>query len=233
MIMELKAIFLDIDNTLLDFDAAAQQSMEESFHKFGLSFHPAMMSIFNEENDKIWQRIEKKELSIADLPHVRWQTILPKLGLQADGEAMEKEFKSRLHTSAVPVEGAIEILSYLHKKYMLCAASNGPYRQQLNRLEKAGMLGYFTHCFVSEQMGVEKPSQRFFDGCFTELPGILPEETMMIGDSLTADMAGGRQAGMHTCWYDRKQKSTSGVLIPGMEYVDDTILDLLELKELL
>ena len=109
--MELKVIFLDIDNTLLDFDAAAQQSMEESFHKFGLSFHPEMMSIFNEENDKIWQRIEKKELSIADLPHVRWQTILPKLGLQADGEAMEKEFKSRLHTSAVPVEGAIEILS--------------------------------------------------------------------------------------------------------------------------
>ena len=44
--MELKAIFLDIDNTLLDFDAAAQQSMEESFHKFGLSFHPEMMSIF-------------------------------------------------------------------------------------------------------------------------------------------------------------------------------------------
>ena len=53
--MELKAIFLDIDNTLLDFDAAAQQSMEESFHKFGLSFHPEMMSIFNEENDKISQ----------------------------------------------------------------------------------------------------------------------------------------------------------------------------------
>ena len=134
--MELKSIFLDIDNTLLDFDAAAQQSMEESFHKFGLSFHPEMMSIFNEENDKIWQRIEKKELSIADLPHVRWQTILPKLGLQADGEAMEKEFKSRLHTSAVPVEGALEILSYLHEKYMLCAASNGPYRQQLNAWKK-------------------------------------------------------------------------------------------------
>lgn len=56
---------------------------------------------------------------------------------------------------------------------------------------------------------------------------------MMIGDSLTADMTGGRQAGMHTCWYDRKQKSASGALIPGMEYVDDTILNLLELKALL
>ncbi len=55
---------------------------------------------------------------------------------------------------------------------------------------------------------------------------------MMIGDSLTADMAGGRQAGMHTCWYDRKQKRL-WCIDPGMEYVDDTILDLLELKELL
>ena len=46
-------------------------------------------------------------------------------------------------------------------------------------------------------------------------------------------MTRGRQAAMHTCWYDRKQKSASGALIPGMEYVDDTILDLLELKALL
>ena len=56
---------------------------------------------------------------------------------------------------------------------------------------------------------------------------------MMFGDSLTADMTGGRQAGLHTCWYDLKKKSASGALIPGMEYVDDTILNLLELKALL
>ena len=230
--MNLKVLFLDIDNTLLDFDAAAQQSMEESFQVFGLSFRPEMMSTFNEENDRIWKKIEKRELSIEDLKHVRWQAILPRLGLSADGEAMEQEFKSRLHTSAVPVEGALKILPYLHEKYMLCAASNGPYHQQMNRLKKAGMIDYFTHCFVSEQLGVEKPSQKFFDGCFAKLPGIRPEETMMIGDSLTADMAGGRQAGMHTCWYDRKGQSVTGTAIPGMEHVDHTILHLQDLKKL-
>lgn len=230
--MKLKVLFLDIDNTLLDFDASAQQSMEETFRVFGLPFRPEMMDIFNEENDKIWKRIEKRELSTEDLKHVRWQTILPRLGLFADGEAMEQEFKAKLHTCAVPVEGALEILPYLREKYMLCAASNGPYHQQLNRLEKAGMLDYFTHCFVSEQLGAEKPSQRFFDGCFAELPGILPEETMMIGDSLTADMAGGRQAGMHTCWYDRKRQSITGAAVLGMEYADHTILNLQELKKL-
>ncbi len=230
--MNLKVLFLDIDNTLLDFDAAAQQSMEESFQVFGLPFRPEMMSIFNEENDKIWKRIEKRELSIEDLKYVRWQAILPRLGLSADGEAMEQEFKSRLHTSAVPVEGALEILPYLKEKYMLCAASNGPYLQQLKRLEKAGMIDYFAHCFVSEQLGAEKPSQRFFDGCFEKLPGILPEEIMIIGDSLTADMEGGRQAGLHTCWYDRKKKSAEGTLIQGAENVDHTIFHLRDLKKL-
>ena len=52
------------------------------------------------------------------------------------------------------------------------------------------MLKYFTHCFVSERMGMEKPAREFFEGCFAALPGILPEETMIIGDSLTADIAG-------------------------------------------
>ena len=85
------------------------------------------------------------------------------------------------------------------------------------------MLSYFTHCFVSEQLGAEKPSQKFFDGCFTELPGILPQETMMVGDSLYCGYGqAADEAGMHTCWYDRKQKSASDALIPGMEYVDDT-----------
>ena len=68
MIMELKAIFLDIDNTLLDFDAAAQQSMEESFHKFGLSFHPEMMSIFNISENLISLHLLEKMFFYHNLP---------------------------------------------------------------------------------------------------------------------------------------------------------------------
>lgn len=83
-----------------------------------------------------------------DLFYVRWQAILGHLGLEADGVEMEKEFRVLLNLSAVPVEGAEEILTYLkQQKYCLCAASNGPYDQQINRLKKADMLKYFAHCF--------------------------------------------------------------------------------------
>ena len=85
---------------------------------------------------------------------------------------MEKEFRILLNLSAVPVDGAEEILTYLKEKdYCLCAASNGPYGQQINRLKKVDMLKYFAHCFVSEKVGADKPGKAFFDGCMKELPG--------------------------------------------------------------
>ena len=70
-----------------------------------------MFAAFTEENNKIWQRIERKELTMDDLFYVRWQAILEHLGLEADGVEMEKEFRVLLNLSAVPVEGAEEILT--------------------------------------------------------------------------------------------------------------------------
>lgn len=88
--MEKSTVLLfDIDNTLLDFSAGAMQAMEEIFLEAGLPYAPEMFTVFQVENDKLWARIERGELTIAGLRDVRWQTILARLGLEADGAAME------------------------------------------------------------------------------------------------------------------------------------------------
>lgn len=177
--MEKSTVLLfDIDNTLLDFSAGAMQAMEEIFRAAGLPYAPEMFAVFQVENDKLWARIERGELTIAGLRDVRWQTILARLGLEADGAAMEDAFRDRLHESAVPVAGAPEVLARLHGKYRLCAASNGPYAQQVNRLRRAGMLDAFERLFISGQMGAEKPSRVFFDRCLAQLPGVRPEQCL-------------------------------------------------------
>ena len=204
---KIKVLFLDIDNTLLDFDAAAAWAMEQCFQKAGLEYKSEMFAAFTEENNKIWQ---------------------------ADGVEMEKEFRILLNLSAVPVDGAEEILTYLKEKdYCLCAASNGPYGQQINRLKKVDMLKYFAHCFVSEKVGADKPGKAFFDGCMKELPGVCPEECMMIGDSLTADITGGRAYGMSTCWYLPSVEKYKEEKLKSGKPADYIIHDLLELKKIL
>lgn len=226
---DIKVIFLDIDNTILDFDAAAEESMKECFRRAGLVYKPEMLSVFHEVNHKVWQRIEKGELTMDDLFYVRWQPVLKQLGLEADGVEMEKNFRILLKYSAVPVKGAYDILEYLFRKYRLCAASNGPYDQQITRLQKADMLKSFEHCFVSEKIGADKPGKDFFDGCFAQLPGILPEETMIIGDSLTADIAGGKVYGLKTCWFDKNKQQTE---LKSDEKPDYIVTDLSEIKEI-
>ena len=231
---ETKVLFLDIDNTLLDFDAGAAWGMEQCFRKAGLEYRTEMFSVFTEENNKIWQKIERRELTMDNLFYVRWQAILAHLGLEADGVEMEKEFRRLLHLTAVPVEGAKELLEYLYKKdYFLCAASNGPYDQQINRLRSADMLKYFSHCFVSEKVGADKPGKQFFDGCMKEFPGIHPSECMMIGDSLTADIAGGQAYGMSTCWFVHSGDKSFNTRNNGGKVADYIIYRLEELKNIL
>lgn len=96
----IRAVFMDIDNTLLDFDAAAQEGMAHCFEDAGLIYKPEMFSVFKEENDRIWKKIEQGILTMDDLPYVRWQAILKKLGLEADGVAMEMLFRKCLFYSA-------------------------------------------------------------------------------------------------------------------------------------
>ena len=209
----IKAVFVDIDNTLLSFDEYVRQTMKNGFEHFNLKpYEPYMYDIFEKENNALWRKIEQGVLTFPELQKIRWNLVFEKLGISFDGPVFEKYFREALHESAIEEPGAQEMLAYLKSKYILCVASNGPYEQQVHRLELADMRKYFDYVFVSERMGVSKPAREFFEKAFSQLnenrtDKIFPEETMIIGDSLTSDMAGGLQYGMKTCYYRRNSGS--------------------------
>lgn len=211
----MQAVFIDIDNTLLDFDEYVRQTMRNGFAKYGLKpYEPYMYGVFTEVNNGLWHRIEQGTLTFAGLEKIRWNMVFERVGIEFDGDVFEKYFRRELFDSAIPVPGAYALLEGLHGRAVLCAASNGPYEQQLHRLEIAGMRRYFDFVFISERFGVSKPSPDFFDAAFRELnqgraEPILPGDTVMLGDSLTSDIAGGRQYGMKTCFYRRDPAAPS------------------------
>lgn len=230
----IKAILLDIDNTLLSFDEYVKDAMRTGFKEFNLcEYDEGMFSVFTEINNKLWHSLEKGEIDLEGLKKVRWNMIFESLGISYDGVLFEKYFRARLFESAIPVDGAMELLSYLHGKYILCAASNGPYNQQVNRLKICGMLPYFEHLFISEEIGHSKPSEKFFDACLNRLNAssedrIKPDEIMMIGDSLSSDMAGGIQFGTHTCLYNPTNKT-----VPSDVGIDYVVTELSEISRIL
>ena len=229
-----RVILFDVDNTLLSFDEAVKEAMRSGFEAFGLgAYEEGMFSVFHQVNTRLWQLIEKGESDLAELQKNRWNMIFERLGISADGVAFETYFRKCLFESAIPEKGAMELLGHLRGRYSLCVASNGPYRQQVNRLKRSGMLPYFSHLFISEEIGSTKPSEKFFTACLGRLnekaePKIRPGEMMIIGDSLSSDMTGGLQFGMQTCFYN----PTGRPIPPGVK-LDYTVSSLEEIASIL
>ena len=224
----IKAVLIDIDDTLLDFGLSARAAMRQGFEEYGLPFSERAYGAFTRVNDALWQQIERGELTTDGLFARRWNEIFAALDIEEDGPHFERRFLALLHATAIPVEGAAELCRYLSGRYVLCAASNAFYDQQRDRLRAAGMLPYFSHLFISEQLGLRKPDRAFFDACLAALPGVSANECVMIGDSLTADVAGGKNAGMGTIWFDRAHRS-----VPADCAADHTVRTLAEIKTLL
>lgn len=206
--MNIKAIFIDIDNTLLEFDAFVRQFMKERFSELGYTgTDEEMYRTFDTINDMLWHRLEDGELTLEKLKEIRWSMVLSELGIAYDGSEMEEMFRADMHESTIITDGAMDMLKELSEHHALYTASNGPYDQQVHRIEKAGMAQYFKGHFISSDIGVSKPDVRFFEEAHRrmEAQGIFctKDEMLVIGDSLTSDMEGGYRYGIHTCFFNR------------------------------
>lgn len=196
----IKAILFDIDNTLLDFDAFVRQCLRKGFDAFLLGkYTDRVYEIFAQTNREMWGQIEAGRMTHEDLMRDRFNRIFAQCGIEFDGPTFETFFREDLFSNAIPVEGAMELLKRLQGQYVLCAASNGPYAQQVNRLRLAGMLPFFSQLFISEKIGVSKPSPEFFTHCLSAL-GLSPDEVLMVGDSYQTDIAGAKASGIKTCY---------------------------------
>lgn len=226
----IKVVLMDIDDTLLSFSGYVKETMKEGFSRFGLpEYDDAMYAVFRKTNDALWRQIEQGTLTFDELLKFRWNKIFRELKIDFDGTVFEKFFRAKLFDSAILEPGATDLLDHLCNNYILCVASNGPFEQQINRLRVGQLYGYFDHFFISEAIGAQKPSREFFDFCMERIrekedPHVLPEEVMMIGDSVTSDIAGGKRYGFKTCLYAGAQGSAAPVA--GADHVVDHLSEI-------
>lgn len=201
-------VFIDIDNTLLDFNKCAAESFRLAAGDFGIGLPEDYFVTFKRINDDLWHRIEQKTLTVEGLGDIRFNMIFAEMGISFDGPTFEKRFRFYLRRSAVAVDGAKELVKYLAPRYDVYAASNAPRNQQARRLKTAGMLDGIKGIFISEEIGAVKPSAEFFTKCFDHIGNPDPRSVVMIGDSPEADIIGAHNYGLKTIWfnYDGKEK---------------------------
>ena len=193
-------LFLDLDDTILDFHKAERLAISRTFRSFGLEPTEQVLERYHVINRLHWERLERGELTRDQVLTGRFQMLFEELGIPAKPQAIAKGYEHNLGLGHYFLPGAKEALDTLRGRYRLFLASNGTASVQHSRLTSAGLYPYFEEVFVSQALGANKPSRAFFDACAARIPGYDPRKALMVGDSLTSDILGGINARMKTCW---------------------------------
>ena len=152
-------------------------------------------------NRRYWESLERGEITKPELLVRRFQDFFRGEGLAVDAEAFNAAYQSRLGTTAVPRDDSVELVRSLRGRVRQYAVSNGTVIAQTRKLRRSGLDALMDGVFLSEKLGAEKPDAAFFDAVFAAIGPVERREVMIVGDSLTSDIRGGRNAGIVTCWY--------------------------------
>lgn len=200
----IKFVLLDIDDTLLDFGKAEAAAIRKTFNHIGIPVSDELIRRYSEINDMQWKRLEKGELTREQVLVHRFDILFDELGLKIPSEMVQATYEYLLGVGHYFIDGAEELLKTLYGSYELYIVSNGTANVQERRIKSADIGKYFNGIFVSEHIGYEKPRKEFFDSCFAQIPDFDKEKAIIVGDRLSSDILGGINAGVKTCWFNRK-----------------------------
>ena len=193
-------LFLDLDDTILDFHKAERIAISKTFRQFGIEPTEEVLQRYKAINIAHWQMLERGDLTRDQVLLRRFEALFEEYGMNCDAVAVAQSYEDNLSIGHFFLPGAEEAVDRLSQKYRLFLASNGTAKVQAGRMTSANLYRFFEKVFVSEEMGHNKPSNMYVDLAFSQIPDFDPAKAMIVGDSLTSDIQGGINAGIRTCW---------------------------------
>ena len=195
-------LLFDADGTLFDYETAESKALAATFTDAGLPYEPATLEIYREINAEMWAAFERGEISQLDLHLARFERTLDALGLQSDIPLFGERYLYNLGHSPDLIDGALEVVTALAKDHKLYLITNGIPAVQHTRLSLSPIRHHFQGITISGEVGCAKPNPRIFDAAFEGMGHPPKNEVLIIGDSLSADIRGGHDYGIDTCWYN-------------------------------
>ncbi|MBO5078851.1 MAG: YjjG family noncanonical pyrimidine nucleotidase [Oscillospiraceae bacterium] len=223
-------LFIDLDDTILDFKKAEHIAVKKTLADFGVEPTDAVCARYSVINQQHWEAMERKEMIRPQVLVGRFAVLFGELGVAVDAEECAKHYTENLSVGHYFLPGAREAVERLSQKYKLYLTSNGTAWVQRSRLQSADIEKYFRDIFISQEIGFNKPAIEYFEGCFARIPGFDPDKAMIVGDSLSSDIKGGKNAQIATCWVNPGHKP-AGEIQP--DYQIDSLSQLEALLETL
>lgn len=226
----------DLDQTLLDFHASEYKALGIVLKANGLSFSDEIYQAFKECNKTLWLELEKGNITRPELFTKRFRYIFEKC--EGDSTALDplevnSDFIRTMSVNGVLMDGALEFIKKVKDNIpdaRIYIASNGATINAKGRMASTGLDKYIDYLFISEDMGVTKPDEAFFDVCFDRIAE--PKSScIMIGDSLSSDMLGAKNASIDSVWFMPTGNIEQSMIEYDINYVANSFDELYSILE--
>ena len=232
-------IFLfDADGTLYDYDKAEAHALKAMFDYCGFNYSEGIRTKYRKINTQAWESYEKGEISKGDLQINRFVSLFNEIDVQYDAKKFNEKYLLELGKGAFLIDGALEICKAITScNKQIFVVTNGILATQEARIKHSLIEKYITDFFVSEFVGYQKPDERYFEYVFSHIPAawtssckyegspylekpapqLEKDKILIVGDSLSADIAGGNKAGIDSCWFNEHGKENHTGILPTYE----------------
>ena len=198
-------IFFDLDHTLWDFEKNSALTFDLIFNKLNFSLDcEKFLMHYVPINHACWKlyrenKIDQKELRLRRLSETFYA--LNRVVSNEQIEVISDLYIENLSSFTHLFDGTHELLENLKQKYKLHIITNGFEQVQHFKISNSGLAPYFEHTFTAEKIGYKKPHPQIFQQALQKAQ-VIPENALMIGDSLEADISGALHLGMQAIHFN-------------------------------
>lgn len=211
-------LLMDADETLLDFCRSEGYALSTTLESVGITMTPSIQEQYHEINRLLWQKLERTEIEREQLKVLRFEQLFEQLGVAGvDVELFSERYMQVIGTKGFILDGADRLLADLSAEYTIHLITNGTACVQHTRLADSGLLPYVDKVFISQEIGADKPSPRFFEYVCRAIGDPDKSKLLIIGDSLTSDIRGGLLSGIDTCWFNPTNHQAPPEITPTMQ----------------
>ncbi len=216
--MKRLTLFIDADDTLLDFNKAETRAINQTFEDYDLLKYDGIIESYKRNNLKAWKAFERNEMTRDDISTERFRWVFSEFKIEGiDLNEINKLYWSYLAKGADVMEGAREFVEKVKDDNDLYVVTNGTAFIQDSRFALSDMSKYFKKRYISENLNTRKPAKEFFDYIEKDIGFVDRDTSYIIGDSLSSDIQLGINANVKTIWFNRENKINEKGIIPNYE----------------
>jgi len=197
--MKIQHVFFDLDHTLWDFEKNSDLTFQKVFDKQQVQVNlQDFLTVYKPLNREFWKLYREEKISKEALRYQRLKKAFDAISYSISDDLIDViaiEYIEFLPHFNHLFDHTFDVLDYLKPKYQLHIITNGFEEIQTKKMQSSNIHHYFDKIITSESVGVKKPNPKVFEHALA-IANATKDNSIMIGDSVEADIEGALQVGM-------------------------------------